>query len=160
VKVICIVQDNLPINLLKVARATRIWGPKSQQCHICTTVSLTWLCMSQQCQWHRCFCHSGVSDSAGHVTAVCSRVRFFIKKKHCVELFPKIFEPSWHRCATNFVDYLREFEAIFEKALTCVSGTQGSCLMKKNRGRKSRVRVPLINSYFICTWAQKLKRMI
>jgi hypothetical protein len=32
---------------------------------------------------------------------------------------------QWHRCATNFVDYLRELEAIFEKALTCVSGTQG-----------------------------------
>jgi hypothetical protein len=36
--------------------------------------------------------------------------------------------------ATNFVDYLREFEAIFEKALTCVSGNQGKLFDEKNRG--------------------------
>jgi hypothetical protein len=35
---------------------------------------------------------------------------------------------------TNFFDYLREFEAIFENTLNLVSGTQGL---------KSRVRVPL-----------------
>jgi hypothetical protein len=28
------------------------------------------------------------------------------------------------RCATDFVDKLRKFEAIFEKALTCESGAQ------------------------------------
>jgi hypothetical protein len=27
----------------------------------------------------------------------------------------------WHRYATDFVEYFREFEAIFEKALTCVA---------------------------------------
>jgi hypothetical protein len=26
------------------------------------------------------------------------------------------------RCATNFVEYLRVFEVIFKKAVTCVSG--------------------------------------
>jgi hypothetical protein len=50
VKVIGIMQDNLP---LKGARATRVWGTQSQRCHICTVVSMTPLCLSQQCQWHR-----------------------------------------------------------------------------------------------------------
>jgi hypothetical protein len=36
-----------------------------------------------------------------------------------------------HRCATNFVDYLREFEAIFENAVTCKSGTQSKLFDKK-----------------------------
>jgi hypothetical protein len=31
------------------------------------------------------------------------------------------------------VDFLREFEAIFKKALTRVSGPRGSCLIKKNQ---------------------------
>jgi hypothetical protein len=76
---------------LKIARATRIWGPKSQRCHICTAVSMTLLCMSQRfndtsvhitaesmtllcmsyrCQWLHCACHIGVNDSAVHVTSV------------------------------------------------------------------------------------------
>jgi hypothetical protein len=42
---------------LKVARTDRIWGPRSQRCHICTAVSLTPLCMSY-----------GVNDTALHVT--------------------------------------------------------------------------------------------
>jgi hypothetical protein len=63
--------------------------------------------------------HSGVNDTAVYVTAV-SMTRLCISQR-C----------HWHGCATNFVDYLREFEAIFEKALTCVSGTQGNWLMKK-----------------------------
>jgi hypothetical protein len=47
----------------------------------------------------------------------------------------------WHRCATNFIYYLRQFEAIF-----VYQGPRGSCLMKKKtRGRKSRVRVPSMN---------------
>jgi hypothetical protein len=62
-------------SLLKVARADQIWGPKSQQCHTCTVVSLTSLCTgvtvvsltplckSQQCHWHRYACHSGVNDT-------------------------------------------------------------------------------------------------
>jgi hypothetical protein len=35
------------------------------------------------------------------------------------------------QCATNFVDYLHEFEDIFEKALTCVSRTQGKLFDEK-----------------------------
>jgi hypothetical protein len=49
----------------------------------------------------------------------------------------------WHRCATNFVDYLTEFEAVFEKTLTRVWGVQGNLFDEKTRGRKSRVRAPL-----------------
>jgi hypothetical protein len=82
---------------------------------------------------------------------MCSRVRVPCKK-YCVELFIKIFEKSWLHSgvndtavictATNFAHYLREFEAIFEKALTCVSGSQRKLFdKKKNRGPKSRVRV-------------------
>jgi hypothetical protein len=41
------------------------------------------------------------------------------------------------------VDFVRECEAIFKKALTRVSGPRGSCLLKKTRGRKYRGRVPL-----------------
>jgi hypothetical protein len=41
------------------------------------------------------------------------------------------------------VDFLHEFEAIFKKRLKPVyQGPRGSCLMKKTRGHKSRVRVP------------------
>jgi hypothetical protein len=36
-----------------------------------------------------------------------------------------------HRCATNFVDYLREFKAIFEKDLTRVSWAQGKLFDEK-----------------------------
>jgi hypothetical protein len=42
-----------------------------------------------------------------------------------------------HRCATNFVDYLREFEAIFEKALTWVSEAQGKLFDEKNQRPKT-----------------------
>jgi hypothetical protein len=45
------------------------------------------------------------------------------------------------RHSTNVVEYLHEFEAIFEKALT---RDQGKLFEeKKSRGLKSRVRVPL-----------------
>jgi hypothetical protein len=48
---------------------------------------------------------------------------------------------------TRIGDFLCEFKAIFKKALTRVysKGPRGSCLMKKARGRKSRVRVPNAN---------------
>jgi hypothetical protein len=45
---------------------------------------------------------------------------------------------------------MREFEAIFKKALTRVSGAQRDLFDEKNRGRKSRDRVPLktlLNAY-------------
>jgi hypothetical protein len=41
-----------------------------------------------------------------------------------------------------------EFEAVFEKTSTRVSGAQGKLFdEKKTRGRKSRVRVPLKSSF-------------
>jgi hypothetical protein len=46
----------------------------------------------------------------------------------------------------NFVEYLRELEDIFKKALTCVSGDLKKLLVKKTRVRKSLVRVPLEES--------------
>jgi hypothetical protein len=63
---------------------------------------------------------------------------------------------QWHRCATNFVDYLREFEAIFEKALTCMSqGLRGSCLMKKKRRKKISCQGPfnMYMSTLCCLWS-------
>jgi hypothetical protein len=96
-----------------------------------TAVSMTPLCKSQRCQWHRC--------------AVCSRVRFPYKKNSVPNYSRRYSKKKlvaqrcqWHCWATNFVDYLREFKAIFKKALTCVK-----LFHEKNRGRKSRVRVPL-----------------
>jgi hypothetical protein len=99
-----------------------------------TAVSLILLCMSQRCQGHRC--------------SVCRCVRF-LHKKQCLGSFNKIGctlhaqRYHWHRCATNFFEYLREFEDIFEKALTSVSGAQGKLYDEETRGRKSRVRVSL-----------------
>jgi hypothetical protein len=136
-----------------------------------TSVSLTPLCMSQQCQWHHCamccvaesyfrrknsvsghsrrystklvaqrcwcfFCRNMTRLHSAHDTAVTFTA---------VSLTP-LWQAQWchwNRCATNFVEYLREFEAIFEKAWTCVSGVQGKLFDEKNRSRKSRVRVPL-----------------
>jgi hypothetical protein len=57
VKVIGIVQDNwhrsvffYRYSLLKVGRASGMWGPKSQRCHIFTAVSMTPLCRVQLSQ--------------------------------------------------------------------------------------------------------------
>jgi hypothetical protein len=44
----------------------------------------------------------------------------------------------WHRCPTDFVLYLHEFEAIFEKAVTSESGTQMGLFDLKTSGQKSR----------------------
>jgi hypothetical protein len=88
----------------------------------CTAESLTPLWHAQRSHWHHCDMYNCVIDTA--VT------------RH------------WHLCATNFVDFLRKYKAIFKKALTRVSGAyRGSCLMKKQRS-KSRVRVAL-NSVFL-----------
>jgi hypothetical protein len=62
--------------------------------HICTAVSMTPLCMSQRCQWLCCARHSGVNDSAVHVTVV--SLTLLVKPQWC----------QWHRCATNFSDFL------------------------------------------------------
>jgi hypothetical protein len=53
----------------------------------------------------------------------------------------------WHRCATNFVDLLRKYEALLKKALTRVSGALGELFDEKNRGRKSCVIVPLTMNF-------------
>jgi hypothetical protein len=44
-------------------------GVKEKAVHI-TAVSMTPLCMSQQCQWLHCACHSGVNNTAVYITAV------------------------------------------------------------------------------------------
>jgi hypothetical protein len=109
--------------------------------------------VTQRCHWHRCDMHSGTESD-------------FLIKKQYVEFFPKIFEQKlvaqrcqWHRCGTNFVDYLREFEAIFEKALTCVihsvyQGPRGSCLMKKQRSKipcQGPFSTCMLNTPFLAT---------
>jgi hypothetical protein len=50
---------------------------------------------------------------------------------------------NWHRCVTNFVDYLREFEVIRKGFNPCIRGTGEVVWWKTTRGRKSRDRVPL-----------------
>jgi hypothetical protein len=87
---------------LKVARASRIWSPKSQQCHIYTGVSYLHSGVIE----HRRTCRSGDNDTA----VICTAVSFtpLWHEQGC----------HWQHCGTNFVNYLREFEAIFEKALT------------------------------------------
>jgi hypothetical protein len=50
------------------------------------------------------------------------------------------------------LDFLSEFEAIFETALAHESGPyRGDCLMTKTEGRKSHDTVPLRYS-FSCLW--------
>jgi hypothetical protein len=80
------------------------------------------------------YLYSGVNDNAVRVTEVSITPLCILQRCH------------WHCCATNFVNYLREFEAIFEKALTWVSGTQRKKYDEKNRGFISRVRIPLSTS--------------
>jgi hypothetical protein len=58
---------------------------------------------------------------------------FLIKKK----TKNSVSNYSRHRCATNFVDYLREFEAIFKKALILNQGPRGKLFEIKKTGRKS-----------------------
>jgi hypothetical protein len=75
-----------------------------------------------QCQWHHC--------------AMCSRVRFPYKNSVlniCKDVGKKA---HWQCCATNFDDYLCNFETIFEKVLTCLSGTQGNFLEEKKQRSK------------------------
>jgi hypothetical protein len=93
-----------------------VWRPKiGLSCDSAVTaVSMTPLCMSQQCQWLRwtfikicidaqrcqrlhCACHSGLNDSAVHVTAV--SMTPLCKSQRC----------QWHRCATYFSDFLGEY---------------------------------------------------
>jgi hypothetical protein len=46
-------------------------------------------------------------------------------------------------CATNFVAYLREIEAMFENALACVSGTKGKLFNEKKTEVENRVSLSL-----------------
>jgi hypothetical protein len=50
-----------------------------------------------------------------------------------------------HHCAESIfkVDYLREYESIFETALAHESVDPGVLFNEKTRGRKSRATVPL-----------------
>jgi hypothetical protein len=89
---------------------------------ICTALSLTLLCHAQQYYWQRCNMHSGVMDTA----MICTIAH------HC----------RWHHCANNFLEYLREFEATFEKALTRASGPQGKLFHEKNHGSKISCQGP------------------
>jgi hypothetical protein len=144
------VQDNLPLYVFSIdipfkgSQNLKFKGSKSQRCHICTAVS-------QHCQWHRC--------------AVCSRVRFPYGKTVCQiireDIRKKLFAQrcQWHRCdmQSGFIDTAVPVTVVsmtlcrlssrirshIRKALTCVSGTQGKLFDEKNRGRKSRVWVPL-----------------
>jgi hypothetical protein len=66
VKVIGIVQDNLPMNVFSIdipfkgSQSHSNMRYKVTACHICTVVPMTLLCMSQRCQWHRCAMSSWV----------------------------------------------------------------------------------------------------
>jgi hypothetical protein len=95
VKVIGIVQDNLPMNVFSIdipfkgSQSHSNMRYKVTACHICTVVSLTPLCMSQRCQSHRCASHSGVNDTAVHVTVV--PMTLLCMSQRC----------QWHRCAMS-----------------------------------------------------------
>jgi hypothetical protein len=146
----------------KVARATRIWGPKSQRCHNCTTVSITPLCMSQRCQWLRCACHSGVNDTA---VPSAERIIFLHKKTVVFRIIRENFRQSWLHSGVNdsavhvtavsmtplcnqLCKFTPQIRSHFQKGFNpCIRGLGGSSLIKNNRGRKSRVRVPLIHFY-------------
>jgi hypothetical protein len=150
-KVIGIVQDNLPMYVfrkifpLKVARASRIWGPKSQRCPFKsgvidtavhdTAVSMTPLCCVQpsQISWYKkTVCRNIFEDTGIRKKVVCTAVS--------LTLLWQVQRCHWHRCAIIFVDYLREFKAIFEKALTSVSGTQGKLFDEKKQ--RSKISCP------------------
>jgi hypothetical protein len=95
--------------------------------------------VTQRRHWHRCDMHSSIFDTAVTCTAESLTTLWYAQRCHWHRC-----DMHWHRCETNFVDFLHEFEAIFKKALTHVSGAYKSCLMKKKtRGQKCRVRVPL-----------------
>jgi hypothetical protein len=65
-----------------------------------TAVSMTPVCKSQQCQWLCCACHSGVNDSTELLAKFAS-------------LHSRVIDTAvmcqWHRCATNFFDFLGEY---------------------------------------------------
>jgi hypothetical protein len=62
---------------------------------------------------------------------VCRIIREYIRKKLVAQ-----------RCQWYFVDYLREFEAIFETASTCESGIQGKLFDEKKQMSKISCQGP------------------
>jgi hypothetical protein len=49
---------------------------------------------------------------------------------------PQCMRCQWHRMHFKKLEFLREFEFIFEKALALYSGDKDGCFNKKNRGSK------------------------
>jgi hypothetical protein len=77
----------------------------------------------------------GVSDTAEIVSAVS---------------MTQLSSVEWcnlHRFSNKVVEFLCKFQAIFEKSLTRAVA-QGKLFEEKTRGRKYRVRVPLIFGIF------------
>jgi hypothetical protein len=65
-----------------------------------------------------------------------------------------------HHCAESIfkVDYLREYESIFETALAHESVDPGVLFDEKTRGRKSRATFPL--SAYTSKWFLSLVRVV
>jgi hypothetical protein len=128
---------------------------------------MTPLCMSQRCQSLRCACHSGVNDSAEiflnlHICTAVSMtpLNFFQNLHPCTAESMTTLCTSkrsqWLRC-----DKSRRLQSQFSRRILihiekgfnpCLRAIGGVVWRKKNRGRKSRVRVPLNTMpCFICT---------
>jgi hypothetical protein len=115
--------------------------------------SMTPLCMDCIRRENRLCNHSGVNESAVHVTAesltpLCMSQRcqwlcwIFFQNLH-----PSTAEsltPLWQKSAFTKSIFSAKTNPYWKRLLPVSQGPRGSCLMKKNRGRKSRVRVPLI----------------
>jgi hypothetical protein len=80
-----------------------------------TAVSMTPQCIPQRSQWIHCACHISVNGSA----VPCAAESDFLKKN-------------------SVLNYLWRYS----KKKLVAQGTQGKLFDKKNRGKKSRVRVP------------------
>jgi hypothetical protein len=91
---------------------------------------MTPLCMSQRSHWLRCACHSGVNDSA----------EIFSKFE---SLHSGVIDSAVTKIGDYKVDFLASTNPYWKRLSPVSQGPRGSCLMKKTRGRKSRVRVPL-----------------
>jgi hypothetical protein len=159
------VQDNLPTNVFSIDIPFKRGQSHSNMRSKVTAVS---------------YLHSGVNDSTVHVTAVsmtplCSQVNFPYKKQ-CVELFAKIFEKIWLHSVVN--DTAVPVTAVSMTPLCtqlcrlssrirshirkgfnlCIRDPGEVVWWTKNRGRKSRVRVPLKNYFLLrfrntaCSW--------
>jgi hypothetical protein len=87
--------------------------------------------VAQWCQWHCCDMHSGVIDTAMTCTAV-SLTPLWQAQRYIINT------------AVQPILSIKKFEDILKKALTReFMGLEEVVWLKKTRGRKSRVRVPL-----------------